>query len=150
MRSLTALLLCASIVAAGCGGDDESEPPATPEQTVADLVNGFWTAIENGDDEVACPLMTDGGRRFLLRTARMAPGGRDIETCADAVATFADAWDERDEDLGGPGPADDGSFSAEQVWIDGDEAEASCKYRGAVMLERVDGEWLIAIPTCYD
>jgi hypothetical protein len=71
----------------------------------------------------------------------------DAETCPDAVTRLSEAWAELGgERVTGPG----GSFSADDVSIDGDEAQVQCRYRGAVMLNRVDDRWLVAIPACYD
>jgi hypothetical protein len=30
------------------------------------------------------------------------------------------------------------------------EAEVDCRVRGAIVVEQVDGEWLISVPACVD
>lgn len=140
------LMLVGALIAAGCG-DAEPEPASTPEQRLADRVEQFWADVEAGDGDAACAAVTDRGRRMWVRWSGDDPEVDDAETCPDAVAALSEAWAEQDGDgVTGPG----GSFSADDVWIDGDEAQVQCRYRGAMMLRQVDGEWLVRIPACYD
>lgn len=147
MRRAVPLLLVAALVAAGCGDDAELEPASTPEQRVADRVEQFWDDVEAGDGEAACSATTERGQRMWVRWSGDDPEVDEAETCPDAVVRLSEAWAEQGgERVAGPG----GSFSADDVSIDGGEAQVQCRYRGAVMLERVDDEWLVRIPACHD
>jgi hypothetical protein len=145
-RAVLAVLL-AVLATTGCGGgDSDPEPAATPKQAIAGTVAEFWENIEQGDGDAACSAMTEHGRRLFLRWSADGPANEESASCPEAVDALSDAIAGHDRKVTGAG----GSFSADDVWIDGDEAEVHCQYRGALMLRRVDGEWLVRIPACYD
>lgn len=148
MRLVVPLLLAATlVVSTGCGDEPDSEPARTPEQRIADKVAQFWDDVEAGNGEAACAAVTERGRRMWIRWSDEAPELDDVETCPAAVAALSEAWaDAGGEETTGPG----GSFDADDVSTDGDKAQVQCRYRGAVMLRRVDGEWLVRIPACHD
>lgn len=150
VRFATGLLLAAVLLApVGCGDDAEPEADSasSPEQEIADQVTRFWEDVEAGDGEAACSATTGRGQRMWVRWSDDDPELDEVGTCPDAVVQLSEAWAEQGgESVRGP----DGSFSADDVWIDGDEAEVQCRYRGAMLLTRVDGEWLMRIPACHD
>lgn len=147
LRGALALLLATTIAATGCGEDRNPRPVAAPEQDVLVTVTGFWDAVRERDGEAACAAVTEPGRRLFVRWSADPPDGQRAESCPDAVAMLADAIAHSDA---APVTGAGGSFSADDVSIDGDRAEVQCRYRGAMLLRRIGGEWLIRIPACTD
>jgi hypothetical protein len=147
MRIALPAVLAVVMVASGCGEDTSPRAAVSPEQEVLERVTGFWDAVEAGDGEAACEAVTEPGQRLFVRWGADAPSGAAPETCPDAVAELSDAMAERG---GEPVTGAGGSFSADDVSIDGEKAEVQCEYRGAILLRRLGGEWLVRVPACTD
>jgi hypothetical protein len=148
-RALACLLLIA-IVSAGCGSDDDSAPTAAKDE-VATLVNDYFTALRAEDGGEACPLLSDRGERLLIRLAELG-SGETVEDCERAASVYGKFLAEADR-------ASDGAakqvFAATDVSLPAEggspvEAEVDCRVRGAIVVEQVDGEWLISVPACVD
>lgn len=113
------------------------------EEQVAGTVNAMTAAIAAGDGATACALMTEQGRRVIVRIGRQAATGPDpVDDCAAAVpAAAAVGYD--------PG---DYRVTVRDVSIEPgpDHAQANCEFRGVFLLERTDGAWRVDIPYCVD
>ena len=94
MKSLTKIkalgLLLSLVVLAGCGGGEETEAEAGPD----DAVKEFATALVEGDGETACAMLTPSEADRIASDA----GGK---TCEEAVETQAESLAESapDEDF---------------------------------------------------
>ncbi len=131
------------MVAAGCGGGDDSEPApqASAEQRVLDTVTGFWEAVAGGDAEAACATLTEHGRSTAVRLAE----NETVASCEQALELFGEAVEDN-----GPPRGVGGSWTLDDVSIDGELAQVQCEFRGAMLLRRSGDDWLIRIPACND
>ena len=126
---LGALLLAVLAVAfvAGCGGDDESEGAATPEEVVAD----FYAATGDADPEGMCALITE-------EAAQAAADDENADSCEEGVQASIDAGDNTAvSDL-----ADE--IEVGEATIDGETATVPISALGSedeVNLVQEDGEW---------
>ena len=131
-----------ALLSAGCGSDDG---PAltfdgTDEEQIAATVNTMTAAIAAGEGAVACELMTEKGRRIMLRVGRQA-GGADVGDCAAAVPVAeAAGYDPGDFRI----TVGDVSIPADSP----DHAEATCDLDGAFLLDRTEAGWRVAVPFC--
>lgn len=61
----------AAALVAGCGGSEPApEPPeitGPPKQRIAETVNVFFDAFNEGDAGVACRLLTERGKRLVVK-----------------------------------------------------------------------------------
>jgi hypothetical protein len=143
-----------AVVAAGLlfGGCDESneptpKPPAPdgpPEVQIVAAVNGMFDAWNEGDGELACAYMTEGGQRLAVR---IAPQFHELEepidpdTCPEAVEQSAEISDEPIGQVA----------SRDRVELQGkNRAIVHSEFRGALTVKQVAGEWLVAVPTFID
>lgn len=55
-RSALVVLVGVAGLAAGCGGGDKKEAPATPEAAVRQTFDDYYAALRSGDFEKACSL----------------------------------------------------------------------------------------------
>jgi hypothetical protein len=134
---------------AGCEDSEESAPkPPAPkgpaEVQIVAAVNGMFDAWNDGNGDLACAYMTEGGQRLAIR---IAPQFHDLEepidpdTCPEAVEQSADITDEPIGQV----------VSRDRVELQGDDrAIVQSEFRGALTVKKVDGEWLIAVPTFID
>jgi hypothetical protein len=92
--------LLAGPAIAACS-DDGADPP-TPQEAAARVVNDWGAAVDEGDGETACALMSEGGRAALMNPYEpLAPNRPPLaDTCELAVPKLLDSSEE-DEDEGG-------------------------------------------------
>lgn len=139
-RGLLSALAGAALLAAGCGGGDDSSVPmftGSDEEQVAGTVNAMTAAIAAGDGETACALMTGHGQQVMLRIGRQA-AGQDVGDCPAAVPAAGSAgYDPGDFRIR---PAD--------VSAGAEGAEADCDLEGAFILVRTDEGWRVDVPFC--
>ena len=119
------------------------EPPPRSRELVAGTVNRMFAAWRAGDGEDACSYMSDFGREAMPRIVAQAKPPVIADTCEEAVADSEARYDRIwiDERI----TPDEVRISDKPL-----EAEASGDVRGAVQLQLVDGEWLVAAPYFVD
>jgi hypothetical protein len=151
MRFLpTGILVCALVIVAECGGDDDDDglpsppiPEGTPREQVAATVNGMFDAWNRGDGELACSYMTRRGQRLAVRIAQQLQqleGDIAPDDCVRAIADTAAATDETIGQTAVP----------ENVSIDGRRAFVASEFRGALRVKRSGGRWLVDVPAYLD
>lgn len=125
-----ALTLGAGLIAAGCGGDDDST--SDEAQSPSDVVAAFYAATADGDNEAICSYFTE-------ETAQQAAEEEDADSCEEAAES---------------GLGDDETVALAKTvevgkeTIDGDTAtvEVSSSEQegsGEINLVQEDGEWKI-------
>jgi hypothetical protein len=145
-RAVAWSLVSTIAVLAGCGGADLA---GSDEDQVFAVVTEFRAAMAAGDSETACADLTAGGQRFLIGNARRFAHARGVQGCEATVSALAGYLRLRPERPLAP-LGDNITRSDVYVNEDGRTAQANCKYRGAVLLRKVDGAWLIYAPGCVD
>jgi hypothetical protein len=109
MRLAVATLAASGLIAAGCGGDDTEESGADSPDAA---VTSFFAAIEDGDGDRACELMTDDSVEALEL------GGEECSTFAESEGS-GDLPD--DFEVGDA--TEDGDSATVNVTGDGEELE---------------------------
>jgi predicted small lipoprotein YifL len=153
-RSSGACLLVVAIALslAACGEDEPSPPPpdpsATDEEQIAAAVNGFFSALVDGDGELACSYLTERGKRFLSTVARRQ-FPTEIGEAADCEAVVEVTAEQLADEEVDPS---DFTYLADDVEIEEgrSKAQVQCEFRGAVFVRRSGGGWLVDIPACID
>lgn len=148
------LLLLTLATLGSCGGDTgeeislrstttTGEPPPESRHQVAETVNSMIAGWEDGDGEAACSYMSDVGELVMLKISRQLRPPVEADSCEEAIELSASrlegrSWLER------VAPAE------VSIYRNPLEAEALCETRGAIQLQLVEGEWLVAAPYCVD
>lgn len=145
MRGALCCLLLVTIVGAGCGSDEQ--PPPSDEGEIAALVNGYFADLLAGDAEAACARLSDRGAAVLIQLAELGSGEDAIGDCERAASVYGRFLTEAEAASEG---ASKQVFAADDVEVAGGKGAVSCEPRGGVLLEQVDGEWLIKVPACVD
>jgi hypothetical protein len=135
---------------AACGDSSEPSGASKPElkgpdeAQIAKTVNAMFAAWNVGDGELTCSYLTDRGRALLVKIAAQLHGFDteiEAESCEAAVEQSAAAIDEEIGQRASP----------RRVRIDsGGTAAVLSRFRGELSLRKVDGEWLIEVPTYID
>ncbi|HEV3000711.1 MAG TPA: hypothetical protein VGW75_08230 [Solirubrobacteraceae bacterium] len=132
-RALSLLAIGCAGLAAGCGGDADSD-----EEEIRRVVRDFATAVAAGNGERACRQLTGTGQRELVEAVTAAfPDPGDVG-CEEAVGELSnDMAPERKTALLNPKVRD--------VEIVSDSAEVRLAGLGRpVRLSREDGNWQVA------
>lgn len=147
-QSLRSLAFATATLVAGCGGSEPAPEPSEitgpPKQRIAATVNTFFEAFSEGNAGVACKLLTERGKKLVVR---ITPQFQDLsepispENCEEAIELGAEATEGKIGQV----------VSAQQVRLDGSgRASVVSEFRGELAMRRVDGTWLIVVPTFID
>jgi hypothetical protein len=103
----------------------------------------MFAAWRAGGGEEACSYMSDVGRDLMPKIAAQFRPPVVADTCEEAVAESA---------VRPEGTGIEDRITPDEVTISEKplEAEALGEVRGAVQLQLVDDEWLVAVPTFVD
>jgi len=145
-RRLACIALVIPVLSA-CGDSSEPSKPeftGSPEEQIAKTVNAMFAAWNAGDGELTCSYLTEDGRNWVLKYVPQFPFLEeeiDPDSCEDAVEMSR--------------AATEGTYgqhaAAQRVQINPDgTASVHSRFRGAVTLREVDGEWLIEVPYFFD
>jgi hypothetical protein len=151
-RVVAGAMLSAIVVLAGCGSADSA---GSDEDQVFEVVTEFQAAMAAGDGETACADLTAKGQRSLIGNARGFADGSGVQGCEAAVGAVGAVGAVADylRLLPGLSPGALGEkIARSDVYVNenGRTGQANCKYRGAILLRKVDGAWLIDAPGCVD
>jgi hypothetical protein len=120
--ALTALCAC------GGGEGDDGE--------VGDAVRGYLSAVADGDERRACGFLTRDAQLRVFRTKRAHAGpDHPARACAAVVASFGPLY----------GAKRVGRVAVSDIAVDGDRAQARADGL-PVKLEKVEGDWKLAVP----
>ena len=130
-RAARVLLLLGAWLAGCGGGGGESD-----REEVADAVRGYLEAVADRDGDAACALLTREAQLSVFR-AKRAHAGADHpgEACANVVRSFGPLY----------GRGRLRGVAVSRVEVDGERAQARAD-DVAVKLEKVSGEWKLAVP----
>ena len=130
-------LLLSLVMLAGCGGGEETEAEAGPD----DAVKEFATALFSGDGETACAMLTTPAADRIASDA----GGK---TCEEAVETQAESMAESEPDVDFSQVAADATYEIVKESEDSATVKAipppdSTGSEQTFNLVNEDGTWLI-------
>jgi len=139
-----ALLAATALAVGGCGGDDDEGGGSTggggQEEQVRGAVQGYLTAVAEGDGDAACDLLSAASRATVEQLAEQVDAEGCVEAFENAVAQAEVDPEAAREALNDLEIAD--------VEIDGDRATVSIRRDGAEesgALVREDGAWRVDI-----
>lgn len=130
-----------ALALSACGGEEPELPTfgGTDEEQIAATVNAMFAAIEAGDGETACGLMSERGQRIWVKIVRRNPEiGGSGETCVETVESIT------------ADPAQRGvrvDAKSVEVAPGGDTAQVTNRYGGTLTATFVDDRWLVEVPT---
>ena len=134
-------IVLAAIVLAGCGddyggGDASKSEPGSAERDVHKVVERYLAALEDGPAESVCRSLTEQGREALTS---FLPSDQESLPCDQAAKRVARI----SAPLRRP--------RVESISVSGSRATARVRsskpvYDSGVLLQRVNGAWLIAFP----
>lgn len=118
MKGVLAAALCAALLAGGCGESDEDQ--------VRGVMEDWFAALADRDDEKVCSLMSDKTKQALS----------PFDDCEEWARSFASAGHDEGYDFD--------SVEIDRVDVEGDEATVGIKDDTSTFdLRKIDGEWLI-------
>ena len=129
----------------GCG----TEAPTftgSDEHQVAATVRTVTEAMEEGDGDLACSLISERGQEVLVRIFRDEMPEADAGSCEEAVETIG----EDDLDIGDPQSGIENVTLYRGGGETRDTAQVNCRTRGAFILRRTDDGWRAGAPYCVD